>query len=321
MQTKTVHHPIITAMQNRHFVLLDVAPFVGSILGAIVLWWVGLTAGAWVSFVVMWYVGVVGIELGYHRYFSHGAFETTRALRALLAVFGAMAGQGPVVTWASTHRHHHNHSDTPEDTHSPHHRGGILRGFIHAQLTWKWSYPYPNPSLYTPELVKDGTITLLSRYYYAWVVLGVVLPGAIAAAIDRSWHGLAAGMLFGGVIRLFLGNQVTFLVNSLCHVAGSRPFESKDQSRNVAPLIPLTLGGSLHNCHHAFPSTANNALLGWQIDPGYWVIRGAERLGLSWDVRTIPERVIQRRRVGAHPARIGGAPAANDSPCEVEAAE
>lgn len=307
MQAKTISHPIIMRMQKHHFILLDVLPFLGSIAAVVILLRVGLTLGDWIAFATMWYASVVGIEIGYHRYFSHGAFTTGPAGRAVLAILGAMGGQGPVVTWASTHRHHHNHSDTPEDTHSPYRRDGrpgvSLRSFLHSQLTWKWSYPYPNPSLYTPHLVRDRMIATLSRYYYLWVVLGIVLPGAMAAAIDGSWRGLWTGMLFGGVLRLFLGAQVTFLVNSLCHMVGFRPFESKDQSRNVAWLVPLTLGGSLHNSHHAFPSTANNGLLWWQLDPGYWLLKALERVGVVSEVRTIGAETVARRRRRARSLR------------------
>lgn len=303
MPVKTIRHPIITSMQKRHFVLLDVLPFLGSIAAIAFLSTTGLTVGDWVAFVVMWYLGVVGIEIGYHRYFSHNAFSTGPFGRAVLAITGLMGGQGPVVTWASTHRHHHQHSDTIEDSHSPYNwkgrPGASLRGFIHSQLTWKWSYPYPNPSLYTPHLVRDPLIATLSRYYYLWVVLGIVLPGAISAAIGRSWHGFLTGMLFGGVVRLCVGQHVTFLINSLCHLVGWRPFDSKDNSRNIPWLVPLTLGGSLHNSHHAFPSSATNGLLWWQVDPGYWLLWGLERMGLVSDVRTIGKEAVAKRRRGA----------------------
>jgi stearoyl-CoA desaturase (delta-9 desaturase) len=320
-------HPIITSMQKRHFVFLDVLPFLGSIAAIGILARTGISRGDWVSFAVMWYVGVIGIEIGYHRYFSHSAFTTGSFGRALLAIFGSMGGQGPVVTWASTHRHHHNHSDTIEDSHSPYHRSGhpgaSLRGFIHSQLTWKWQYPYPNPSLYTPHLVRDRLIATLSRYYYVWVVLGIVIPGLMSAAIDRSWHSMLTGMLFGGVLRLFLGQQVTFLINSLCHLVGWRPFDSKDNSRNVVWLIPLTLGGSLHNSHHAFPSTANNGLLWWQLDPGYWLLWGLERVGLVSDVRTIGKEAVAKRRRGARRGPVAAKAQPNDAAdaADAEAAE
>ena len=304
MQATTIEHPIIAAMQKRHFIALDVAPFVGSIAAAFALHRAGLTRGDWIAFAVMWLLGVIGIELGFHRYFSHAAFATSQFGRGLLAILGSMGGQGPVVTWASTHRHHHNYSDTPSDSHTPfHYRGAAhasLGGFIHAQLTWKWSYPYPNPSLYTPQLARDPLITKISRYYYLWIALGLLFPGLISAALSWNLNGLWTGLLFGGVIRLFLGQQVTFLINSLCHLAGSRPFETKDRSRNIGWLVPLTLGGSLHNSHHAFPSTSNNALLRGQVDPGYWVLLIAQRLGLVWNLRKInPDAVAKRTLANA----------------------
>jgi len=310
MQAKTISHPIITSMQKRHFILLDVLPFLGSLAAVAILWRTGLHAGDWVAFVVMWYVNVIGIEIGYHRYFTHGAFEAHRAFRALLAIFGSMGGQGPVVTWASTHRHHHNYSDTPQNTHSPYHRGGGLRGFIHAQLTWKWSYPYPNPSMYTPHLVHDEMIITLSRYYYVWVILGLALPGLIGVTIGGTWRSVGTGVLFGGVLRLFLVQQATFFINSLCHMIGFRTFDSKDQSRNIGWLSPLTLGGSLHNSHHAFPSTANNGLMWWQFDPGYWFLWVLARFGVVSNLRTMSKQAVaRRRRRSAPPAAAAEGPA------------
>jgi len=299
MQVRTLDHPVITAMQKQHFVLLDILPLLGTIGSFVLLYWFPPSLADWAVFAFMWYATVTGIELGYHRYFSHGAFKTTEPIRALLAILGSMGGQGSVVTWASTHKHHHNYSDTADDVHSPYYfrgkQGVSFRSLLHSQLMWKWRYPYPNPSLYTPKLVRDPTLIWVSRYYYGWLLLSLAIPGLMCGLIAGSWQHALTGVLLGGIIRLYLVQQTTFLINSLCHLHGSRPFPTKDQSRNVAWLVPVTLGGSLHNCHHAFASTANNGVLRWQIDPGYWIIGGLELFGLAWDVRTVSPEIAAKR--------------------------
>lgn len=308
MFAKTIDHPIIRAMQRKHFVLLDLVPMATALLACVVLGVLGIESSDWIAFGLLYLLGVVGIELGYHRYFSHGAFEAKPWVRAGLLILGSMGGQGPVVTWASTHRYHHGHSDGPLDVHSPHAFRGrprpSLRSFLHAQLTWKWSYSYPNPSLYTPQLVRDPLVIRLSKLYYVWVGLGIVVPGLVSAALGGGLDRLLTGALLGGVLRLLVTQHMTFLINSLCHLAGARPFQSRDQSRNVWWLVPFTLGGSLHNAHHAFPTTANNGLTRWDFDPGYWILRALARLGWVSELKEIPAHVVARRRRDAAVAAV-----------------
>jgi stearoyl-CoA desaturase (Delta-9 desaturase) len=300
MLGKTIDHPIIRAMQRKHFVLLDIVPMAATVCACAVLARLGIQGSDWIAFGVFYVLGVIGIELGYHRCFSHGAFEAAGPMRAALLILGSMGGQGPVVTWASTHRFHHGHSDGPLDVHSPHAFRGQTkpswRSIVHAQLMWKWTYGYPNPSLYTPNLLRDPLVVRLSKLYYLWVVLGILVPGLVSFMLSAQPDRLITGALFGGVIRLLVTQQMTFLINSLCHLAGAQPFRSRDESRNVGWLALLTLGGSLHNAHHAFPTTANNALTRGDIDPGYWILRALAKLGWVSQLKEIPDQVVARRR-------------------------
>ena len=159
-----------SALQKRHFILLDGLPLVGALLGVVILMQTGVHAIDVVGLVLMWFITLVGIELGYHRYFSHRAFEVKPWLKGLLVVFASMGGQGSVIAWATNHTHHHRFSDKPSDTHTPLHSGagwrGRLRGFLHAQLTWKWSYVPPLPDKFTLWIYKDPLITRLSKNHY-----------------------------------------------------------------------------------------------------------------------------------------------------------
>ncbi|HTJ47629.1 MAG TPA: fatty acid desaturase [Kofleriaceae bacterium] len=283
----------IAAAQRRHFVLFDIIPTAGALAAIIALPFVGVSWIGVSTFTIMWILNLVGIEVGYHRLFSHGAFDASPRLRAGLVILGSMGAQGPVVSWASNHRHHHQHSDTDEDTHSPH-----AGGFWHSHLLWKWSYPYPSPSHYTPGLLRDPVVIRTSRRYTTWIALGLIVP-AIFGAIAGGPRGALEGFLCGGVLRLVIGQHATWCINSLCHLVGTRPFRTGDRSTNNAWLALPTLGGSWHNNHHAFPTTASNQLAWYQLDPCYWIIRVFARCGAATNVKVPTRAQVDGKRRAA----------------------
>ena len=232
----------------------------------------------------------LGITVGYHRLFTHRSFKTTRSLRALLAVLGAMAVEGPVIEWVSTHRKHHRFSDAQGDPHSPHLDPapgwrGTLRGLGHAHVGWIFrGKDMANPARYAKDLLADGDLRFISKMFPLWVAVGLAVPFGLGYALTGSLVGGLTGLLWGGAVRVFLLHHVTFSINSLCHSFGRRPFSTGDESRNLAWLAPLAFGESWHNNHHAFPTSARHGLRGWQLDPGGWLIAGLERCHLAWDV-------------------------------------
>jgi stearoyl-CoA desaturase (Delta-9 desaturase) len=239
----------------------------------------------------------LGVTVGYHRLFTHRSFKTTRAVRALLAVLGSMAIEGPLIEWASTHRKHHRFSDRPGDPHSPHvdhgaGLGGALRGLAHAHLGWIFrGKDMANPARYAKDVLIDADMRFISRTFPLWVVVGLAIPFGLGVALTGSLAGGLTGLLWGGAVRVFLLHHATFSINSLCHYYGKRPFSTDDESRNLAWLAPFAFGESWHNNHHAFPTSARHGLRRWQLDPGGWLIGGLERCHLVWDViRVGPER-------------------------------
>jgi stearoyl-CoA desaturase (delta-9 desaturase) len=241
----------------------------------------------------MWIVtGGLGIEVGYHRFLVHRSFEAPAAVRLLLASAGAMALQGPPLYWSAIHRRHHELSDAPGDPHTPNigcaGLFGRLRGIWHAHIGWMTSHPVPNTLHYVPDLVKDPVVRWVNRYYLLIAVGGLVLPAAISGAIHQSWEGVVAGFLWGGLVRVLLASNATWSVNSICHAFGSRPFNTDDDSRNVALLAIPTFGESWHNNHHAFPTLARAGLHWWQLDLAYLMIWVMARLGLVTAVRVKP---------------------------------
>lgn len=298
-------------------VILPLAAFVVSI---VLLWG---TAFSWLhmGLLVSGYVlTALGITVGFHRLFTHRSFRTGAAVKVVLGALGSMAVEGPILTWAATHRRHHQHSDAPGDPHSPHvtgegegegggGAGAVLRGFLHAHFGWFFAPAPAADSLerYVPDLLRDPVVRRTSRLFPLWVALGLVIPGGVALAVTGSWSEALLGFLWGGGARVFLVHHVTWSVNSVCHLWGTRPFASRDESRNNALFGVLALGEGWHNNHHAFPASARHGLAWWQLDIGYMVIRLMGAGGLAHDIR-VPDagRIALKRRSAARRGRRAG---------------
>ena len=285
---KTISSPYIHRLQRRHFVLFDILPIVG-------------TAGAGVFALVrrpgvlefallgsMWLLTGLGVTVGYHRLFTHRAFQAARPARYPLAVLGSMAGQGGVISWVALHRRHHECSDREGDPHSPNLSGrgfgGRVRGLAHSHFLWMRRHDYPNIVHYAPDLLKDRGLTRISRLYNYWVVLGLLIPALIGGLVTLSWTGAVSGLLWGGFVRMFVLENIIWSINSFLHVIGTRRYESRENSRNGGILALLTLGESWHNNHHAFPDSPSFGLDWYRLDPGYWLIWLLAACGLASDV-------------------------------------
>ena len=245
----------------------------------------------------------LGITVGYHRLFTHRSFKTGRAMRALLAVLGSMAVEGPVIEWVATHRKHHRFSDLPGDPHSPHVGQapgwrGALRGLAHAHIGWIFrGQDRANPARYAKDLLADRDLRFISRTFPLWALAGLALPFGLGFALTGTLAGGLGGLLWGGAVRVMLLHHATFSINSLCHVFGRRPFATGDESRNLAWMAPLAFGEAWHNNHHAFPSSARHGLGRWQFDPSAGLITALERCHLASDVvRITPARQRDKQR-------------------------
>lgn len=246
-----------------------------------------------------------GVTIGYHRLFTHRSFETGPVMTAALAVLGSMAVEGPVLNWVATHRKHHQHSDHAEDPHSPHtHGAGLLnffKGLAHAHLGWMMSSRNtPDIPRYSPDLARNRLVRFISKTFPFWVLAGLLIPAAIGGLLTMSWSGVLLGFVWGGLVRILLLHHVTWSINSVCHIWGTRPFESHDESRNNAVLGVLAFGEGWHNNHHAFPTSARHGLRWWEFDSSYLVIRGMEMLGLARKVRVPAKDRQALKRRGAN---------------------
>ena len=288
-------------------------------LGAVLLPFAGLAATIilnWGSGLNWWLVGILllmsavsglGVTIGYHRLCTHKSFKTPAIFRYLFAAAGSMAVQGPVIRWCAEHRKHHQHSDDVDDPHSPHMSAdgswgegiwAITRGAFHAHVGWLFTPRTRGLGKYSQDLRRDRALVLADRQFLLWVGIGLVFPGVLAGLIMHSWAGVLLGFLWGGLVRVLLVHHVTWSVNSVCHLWGTRPFESHDESRNNPFVALFAMGEGWHNNHHAFPTSARHGLRWWEFDLSYLIIRMMQAVGLASDVR-LPDlaRIASKKRV------------------------
>lgn len=248
----------------------------------------------------MYVFTALGITAGFHRLFVHRSFETYTWVKFIFAILGSMAVQGPLIKWVGMHRKHHQFSDTAEDPHSPQHEGpgvlGLLRGFWHAHIGWFFQPDPPDLDRYVQDLKASRSLRVASFLFPLWVLLGLVIPAVLGGIITLSWAGVWTGLIWGGLVRVFLVHHVTWSVNSACHLWGFRPYVSDDQSRNNILFGILALGEGWHNTHHAFPTSVRHGLAWWQIDISYWVIRTLAFVGLAWDLKLPTSEVEAKER-------------------------
>lgn len=279
-------------------------PF-AAFVAAVALTWNSLVGPADLALLAgMYLLTAIGVTVGFHRMLTHRAFQAHRATRYTFAVLGTMAVQGPVIAWVADHRKHHAFTDREGDPHSPHvgHGTGIA-GLWHAHMGWLFAEQgQADWKRFAPDLYEDPGMRWINRQFVGLILAGLAIPALIGFAIAGP-IGAATGLLWGGLVRVFLVHHVTWSVNSVCHYLGTRRFDVEDESTNVFWLALPSLGESWHHNHHAFPRSASHGLRWFELDASAWVIGLMDRVGLAWDVVRIPrERQLRRSAmVGARP--------------------
>ncbi|EFH89072.1 acyl-CoA desaturase [Ktedonobacter racemifer] len=282
-----------TSLAYKSIVLLAVVgPLVATIYAIATLWQKAINATDLTLLLVMYSLVALGVTVGFHRMLTHRSFAAHPVVKFLLLVLGSMALEGPALEWAATHIKHHSYSDKEGDPHSP------VEGFFHAHIGWLFKDRMADPNQYAKHLQKDPIVVFVSKTFLLWVALSLIIPFAIGG-----WSGL----LWAGLVRIFLTHHVTWSVNSVCHIFGRRDYETNDQSRNEWVVGLLSFGEGWHNNHHAFPRSAFHGLRWWQIDGSGYLIWSLEKLGLAKDVYRISSDQMQKRQDRA--ASASAAPA------------
>jgi stearoyl-CoA desaturase (delta-9 desaturase) len=269
------------------------------LLAAIVLLWNRAIGPLELSLMIgLYFVTALGVTLGYHRMFTHRAFESSRAFRAVMAVLGSMAVEGSVITWVADHRKHHAFTDIEGDPHSPHLSGpgllGAIKGLWHAHIGWLFeTVGTAERERFASDLLKDRSLRVVDKLFFMWVALGLLIPFALGWIVGGGLGTALTALLWGGLVRVCLLHHVTWSINSVCHFFGRRRFDIEDESRNVFWLAPFSMGEAWHHNHHAFPTSAFHGLRLWEriADPTGLVIMLLEKVGLVWNVvRVSPDR-------------------------------
>jgi stearoyl-CoA desaturase (delta-9 desaturase) len=256
-------------------------------------------------FLVLFGLVSFSVTAGYHRCFSHKAYTCHPALEAFYLFFGAMALQNSALKWSADHRVHHRYVDRDWDPYS------IRRGGLWAHILWLF---YKEPAARTYEDVPDLQADRLVRWQFRWnnwigIVAGLGIPTLIGALFGSP----VGGLLWGGFLRIVLIHHTTFMVNSVAHLWGTRPYTEENSARDNALLAFVTNGEGYHNFHHKFPSDFRNGVRWYHWDPTKWLIAVLNRAGLARDLRKTPKAVIEKSRlrmkISKAEARLSAAPA------------
>jgi len=262
-------------------------PFVLMHLACFAAIWTGVTWQALVLCVALYWIRIFAIGAGYHRYFSHRAYSTSRAFQFVLAALSQSTTQKSVLWWAAKHRHHHLHSDTEQDVHSPR-----QHGFIYSHLGWIFSRAHDTfDAVKVEDWMRYPELRWLHKYEK---FPGIVLAGL--CYLIAGWPGLVVGFIWSTVAVY----HATFCINSLAHVRGRKRYVTGDDSRNNWLLAIFTMGEGWHNNHHACQSSVRQGFRWYEWDPTFYVLKALSWTGLVWDLKAPSEAVLRNeQRLGS----------------------
>jgi stearoyl-CoA desaturase (delta-9 desaturase) len=281
--------------------VLVVGPFAGLVAAVWLLWGRGVGYSDAGLALFFYFLTGFGVTVGFHRCLTHRSFTARPGLRVALALAGSMSFQGEVNGWVAVHRRHHAFTDRPGDPHSPYRYGtgavGQLRGLLHAHAGWLFRNDPTSRQSYAPDMLADPAMRAISKAFPALCVVSLAIPFGIGWAIGGG-RGALLALVWAGLVRIFLLQHVTWSVNSLCHLLGSRPYTTRrhDRATNLWPLALLSFGESWHNTHHSDPACARHGVDRGQIDLSAGLIRVFERLGWATAVRWPSAARLEKHR-------------------------
>lgn len=277
-------------------VLLSSLPFVGVHLACLGVLWVGWSWIAVATCVALYALRVFAVTGGYHRYFSHRSFKTSRPMQFVFALLGTTAAQKGPLWWAALHRHHHRYADTEEDIHPP-----TVKGFWWSHVGWILSPRYEDTRFRAiRDFARFPELRFLNRYHLIPPIALAVGLFAVGWGLERWAPSLGTSgwqlLLWGFFVSTVLLWHVTFCVNSLAHVFGRRRFETNDTSRNSFLLALFTFGEGWHNNHHRFPGSERQGFFWWEVDFTHYILKVLSWCRLVWDLREPPAWVYAEAR-------------------------
>lgn len=272
---------------------MRILPFIGIHLGCFAVLWVGFSYTALFIALFLYAFRVFLITGIYHRYFSHKTYEMSRTWQFVFAALTMTAIQRGPLWWAAHHRDHHLQSDSVDDPHSPLHKG-----FLWSHVGWFLSGKYFS---YKAERIKDflkfPELVFIDRFD---IIVPVLFAGTlflIGALLNAYFPALNTSgtqiFVWGFCISTVCVYHVTFSINSFAHKVGSRPFKTKDSSRNNWFLAILAFGEGWHNNHHKYPVSARQGFKWWQVDFTYYILKGLNVLGIVHKLKAPPAQYLR----------------------------
>ncbi|PCI40664.1 MAG: hypothetical protein COB53_00630 [Elusimicrobia bacterium] len=277
-------------------VFMTTTPFLAVGLSIYYLITQGLHWGDVALFGAMYILTGMAITAGYHRYYSHRAYDCHWAVQLFYLLFGAAAIENSALKWCRDHRLHHQKVDTDEDPYN------IKKGFFYAHMGWIF-YETPKDRTFAcvPDLQRDPLVQWQNNHFFKiLIVVGFVMPTLIGAAYGRP----LGGFLFGGLVRAVFVQHTTFLINSAAHYFGTRPYSVNNTARDTWWLAFFTYGEGYHNFHHRFGADYRNGYKWYQFDPTKWWIKTLNVVGLSWRLTRFRAEHILKARIEADIRRV-----------------
>ena len=271
--------------------VLTLTPLLALILIPWYSWNYDFSTAAWVSFFIIFPLNGLSITAGYHRLWSHRAYEASWPVRFVLMIFGTMAVQNSILFWSAGHRNHHRFVDDVDlDPYS------AKRGFWFSHMGWMLR-DYPSGHLdykNVPDLKKDKMVMFQHKHY---TLLAVLTNFGIPLAIGYMSGDVWGVFLLAGLLRLVISHHFTFFINSWAHISGSQPYTDQNTARDNPVMALFTWGEGYHNFHHIFQYDYRNGVKWWHYDPTKWLIYGMSKLGLARKLRRIPRFIIEKAEV------------------------
>lgn len=247
----------------------------------------------WQTFTLMMVFGALSalsITAGYHRYFSHLTYKSAWPVKLFYLLFGAQAVQGSVLEWSTDHRNHHRYTDTDKDPYNAH------RGFWYCHLGWLLVLdPSKRDFSNVDDLKADKMVELQHNYYVPLLIfMSFVLPMLIAGFL---WGDFLGGLLIAGLLRMVIVHHFTFCINSICHIFGNQEYSDQHTARDNWITALFTFGEGYHNYHHQFPKDYRNGIRYYHYDPSKWFIKTMSWIGLTKDLKKMPDATIIKYRL------------------------
>jgi len=279
---------------------MRVIPFILLHISCFFILIVGFSWTAFTLCITLFSIRMFAITGFYHRYFSHKTFRTSRFVQLLFAMIGATAVQRGPLWWASHHRGHHIHSDTPDDKHSPQEHG-----FFWSHMGWFLTKSnFVTNTKFIRELIRYPELRIIDRFDLLMPLVLSITLFFVGYYLNQYEPQLNTNgfqlLIWGFSVSTVILYHATFLVNSAAHQWGKRRYDTKDTSRNNFIIAILTFGEGWHNNHHHYPGSARQGFYWWEIDLTYYILKFLGLIGIIWDIRTVSDNIRESKKIEHH---------------------